>query len=166
MIGRVLVIFVALLIPVSSFSQIIPITEHTNEHKNWEAGTRVGIGWAYEDNAHLYNTVVAFSLDYRIAPKWYLQFIPAYSWLWKWNEHYLTLPIHIRKIIDRRLSIFAGSALTYDVGYFKDLGISAGAYFHLDERSAIVLSAFTFTLYDYHIDYLYVPISLSFHYTF
>ncbi len=38
--------------------------------------------------------------------------------------------------------------------------------FHTGKRTSVVLSVFTFTLYDYYIDYLYVPVGLSYRYMF
>jgi hypothetical protein len=128
-------------------------------------GIQAGVGWAYEDEANLFNTAISFTTDYRIKNNYFIQFAPQYSWLWKWNEHYLTLPIHLRKKFGSRLSLFAGPALTLDVGYFKDLGISAGAYYHFSNHSALAISVFSFTLYDYNIDYLYVPVSISYRFS-
>ncbi|UCH14702.1 MAG: hypothetical protein JSV22_01765 [Bacteroidales bacterium] len=135
-------------------------------NKKFIIGIHAGIGWAYEDKAHLYNTSASFTFDYHLKNNYFIQFAPQYSWLWKWNEHYLTIPIHIRRKFGKRLSLFAGPALTFDIGYFKDLGISAGAYYHFRKRSALAISAFTFTLYDYYIDYFYVPVSISYRYSF
>ncbi len=145
--------------------------EKSTDHSQPDAGRflfgiQAGNGWAYEDENHLFSLFGGLTFDYRISDHLFLQFAPSYSWLWKWNEHYLTLPIHLRVKLGEIISLFAGPALTFDVGYFKDLGVSAGAYLHLDERFALVLSAYTFTLYDYDIDYLYVPINISYRYSF
>jgi hypothetical protein len=105
-------------------------------------------------------------IEYQIIRNYYLQLAPKYSWLWKWNEHYLTLPIHLRVGFGNRFSLFAGPAFTFDIGYYRDLGVSLGAIYQLNEKSSIILSAFTFTLYDYSIDYLYIPVGLSYSYTF
>ena len=140
--------------------------DNISVNKNFIFGINTGAGWAYEDKAHLFNTSVSLTIDYHLKSNYFLQFAPQYSWLWKWNEHYLTLAIHLRKKFGKRFSLFAGPALTFDIGYFKDLGISMGGYFHIDNHSAIAISAFTFTLYDYYIDYLYVPVSISYRYTF
>jgi hypothetical protein len=129
-------------------------------------GVQAGTGWAYEDKTHLYNTLACITFDYHLKSNYFIQFAPQYSWLWKWNEHYLTIPIHLRKKIGEKLSFFAGPALTFDVGYFKDLGVSVGAYYHFNKRSALALSVFTFTLYDYYIDYLYAPVNISYRFTF
>lgn len=129
-------------------------------------GIRAGAGWSYADEAHLFNTSTSLAIDYHLKNSYYIQFAPTYSWLWKWNEHYLTIPVHMRKRFGEKFSLFAGPALTFDVGYFKDLGLSGGAYYHISTNSSIVISAFTFTLYDYHIDFLYVPVSVIYSYTF
>jgi hypothetical protein len=129
-------------------------------------GIQAGNGWACEDEVHLFNLSAGLTFDYKVADHLFLQFAPSYSWLWKWNEHYLSLPIHLRIKFGEIISLFAGPALTFDVGYFKDMGISAGAYVHLDNRFAFVLSVYAFTLYDYDIDYLYVPINISYRYSF
>jgi hypothetical protein len=124
-------------------------------------GIQAGAGWAYEDETNLFNTAISFTTDYRIKNNYFIQFAPQYSWLWKWNEHYLTFPVHLRKKFGSGLSLFAGPALTFDVPYFKDLGISGGAYFHFSDQFALAVSVFSYTLYDYYIDYLYVPVSIS-----
>lgn len=129
-------------------------------------GVHAGTGWAYADEAHLFNTVVSVTVDYHIAKNFYLQFAPGYIWAWKWNEHYLTLPIHIRKRFGECISLFAGPALIFDIGHFKDLGVSAGIYFHYTTRSSLVLSASAFTLYDYNIDFLYLPVNISYRFSF
>lgn len=138
----------------------------TKKEPKFEFGINTGVGWAYEDEAHLFNTSCCFSMDYRIKNKYFIQLAPQYSWLWKWNEHYLTIPIHLRKKFGDRLSLFAGPALTFDIGYFKDLGISGGAYYHFNNHSALAVTVFSFTLYDYYIDYLYVPVNISYRLSF
>lgn len=100
-------------------------------------------------------------VDYRIKSKFFVQLAPQYSWLWKWNEHYLTLPIHLKKFFGARLSIFTGPALTFDVGYFKSLGVSAGVDYQFSNHCAVFISVFSFDLFDYSIDYLYVPVSVA-----
>lgn len=129
-------------------------------------GINSGMSWAYEDRASLWGPQASVTIDYKIYNNIFVQFAPKYTWLMKWNEHYLTLPIHLRKKFGDKFSLYAGPALTFDLGYFKDLGLSAGAYYHINNRHAIVLSAYTFTLYDYFIDYLYVPVSLSYNICF
>lgn len=101
-------------------------------------------------------------MDYVIKNKWSIQLAPNYIWLVKWNEYYLTFPLHLRKSLGDKISVYAGPALTYDIGYFKDLGISVGLYYHLGNKSSINLSFLTFTLYYYHIDYIFVPIGLTY----
>ena len=132
--------------------------------RKFNIGFNAGIGASYTDRAYLLNTPASLSFDFRATEQFFVQFAPKYSWLLKWNEHYLTLPLHLGIMINKRFSFFAGPALTFDIGYFKDLGISAGVYYHFGKRSAIVLSANTFTLYDYNINYLYVPIGLTYNY--
>jgi len=134
--------------------------------RRFQFGIQAGNGWACEDETHLFSLSAGLTFDYQITDRLFLQFAPSYSWLWKWNEHYLTLPLHVRKKIGERISLFAGPALTFDLGYFKDVGVSAGAYVHLDNRFALVISVYAFTLYDYDIDYLYVPVNISYRYTF
>lgn len=163
---KILQIFIFLAFTYQSYCQEKIDSTILTENRKLFFGATLGIGWAYEDEAHLYNTSTSFAVEYRIINNYYFQFAPIYSWLWKWNEHYLTLPIHIGKKFGNKISLFAGPALTFDVGFFKDFGISAGTYYHFNKKSALLLSAFTFTLYDYYIDYLYVPVSLSYSYTF
>ena len=129
-------------------------------------GSNGGIGASYTDRQILFNLQGSVTMDYVLKNTWSVQMAPKYTWLIKWNEHYLTLPVHLRKKIGDRFSFYAGPALTFDIGYFKDIGLSSGIYFHYSERSAINLSAFTFTLYDYHIDYLFIPVGLTYNYYF
>jgi hypothetical protein len=163
---RNLLIIILSLISFSTFCQEIETSNSLNTNKKFIFGVQAGVGWAYEDEAHLYNTSFCISIDYQLKNGLYIQFAPQYSWLWNWNEHYLTLPIHLRKKIGNKFSLFAGLALTFDIGYFKDLGISGGAYYHISNRSALALSVFTFTLYEYFIDYLYAPVSISYRFAF
>lgn len=134
--------------------------------KRFQFGVQAGTGWAYADESHLFNTALGLTVDYRITDNLFIQFAPGYFWLWKWDEHYLSLPLHLRKTFGERISLFAGPALNYDVGHFKDLGISAGVILHYSDRCALVLSATVFTLYDYDIDYLYVPVNILYRYSF
>ena len=159
---RKLLIIILSLLAFDTFSQEVATSNSMSSPKKLIFGIQAGAGWAYEDKAHLYNTTACLTLDYYIKNNFFIQFAPQYSWLWKWNEHYLTLPIHLIKNINDKFSLFAGPALTFDITHFKDLGVSGGAYFYLSKRSALALSAYTFTLYDYNIDYLYIPISISF----
>jgi len=129
-------------------------------------GIQAGNGWAWEDKNHLFSLFAGLTFDYRISDHLFLQFAPSYSWLMRWNEHYLTLPIHLRKKFGEIISLFAGPALTFDIGHFKDLGVSAGAYVHLNDRFTLAFSVFTFSLFDNDIDYLYVPINISYRYSF
>jgi hypothetical protein len=160
--------FPSILLPISIFSYSQGINTDVSDPKREKIifGIQAGAGWAYEDEAHLFNTSTGITFDYRFLDKYNIQFAPRYSWLWKWNEHYLTLPVHIRKKFGQRISLFAGPAFTLDIGHFKDLGISAGACYHFSRRSALVISAFVFTLYDYHIDYFYMPVSIAYGYYF
>ncbi len=135
------------------------------EHK-FIIGFNLGVSCSYSDETYLFSFPVSLSLDYHIKNGYYIQFAPKYSWLYKWNEHYLTLPLHLRKRFGQRLSLFLGPCISWDVGYFKDWGISGGAYIHLGKSSSIVLSAFSFTLYNYYIDYRYLPIGISYNYFF
>ena len=132
----------------------------------FQFGVQAGSGWACEDETHLFSLLAGLTVDYQMTDHLFLQLAPSYSWQWTWNEHYLILPVHLRAKFSEIISLFAGPALTCDIGNFKDLGVSAGAYFHLNNRFALVLSVYTFTLYDYDIDYLYVPVNISYRYTF
>ena len=138
----------------------------TKKEPKFGFGVNAGVGWAYEDKSHLFNTSICMTVDYCLKNNYFIQFAPQYSWLWKWNEHYLTIPIHLRKKFGERFSLFAGPALIFDVGYFKDLGISGGAYYHFSNYSALAFTVFSFTLYDYYIDYLYVPVNISYRFSF
>ena len=163
---RKLLIIILSLLSFGTFSQEVKKSNSLNTNKKFIFGIQAGAGWAYEDEAHLFNTSACLTLDYHFKNNFLIQFAPQYSWLWKWNEHYLTLPIHLRKRLNKKFSLFVGPALTFDVGCFRDLGISAGAYYHISNRTALALSVFTFTLYDYYIDYVYAPISISYRFTF
>ena len=162
---RILLIIILCLSATAASSQESANNTTLPQPKKLTFGIQTGVGWAYEDEAHLFNTAVSFTADYQIKHNFFIQFAPQYSWLWKWNEHYLTLPIHLRKTLGDKFSLFAGPALTFDVGYFKDLGVSAGVYYLLGNHSALAISAFSFTLYDYDIDYLYVPVSMTFRFS-
>ena len=162
---RYLQLFTLLIYSSQLYSQEYFDQNFQTENKKFSLSADAGMSWAYEDKAHLFNTSTSAILDYQIKNKFHLQFAPRYTWLIKWNEHYLTLPFHLRKQLGKKLSLFAGPALTIDIGYFKDLGISAGMDYYFSKRSAIKLSVFTFTLYDYHIDYLFVPIGLTYTFT-
>lgn len=89
---------------------------------------------------------------------------PKYSWLFRWNEHYLTVPIHIKKYFTKRIGLFAGPCITWDIGYFRDFGISGGVSFRIGNSASIKLSVFTFSLADYYITYHYIPLGISYHY--
>ena len=140
---------------------------HTDPDYDFLFGGNIGVSCSYSDEAFNFSFPVSLTLDYYIKKGYYLQVAPKYSWLFWWNEHYFTLPLHVRRRFSKRLSLYLGPSITWDIGYFKDLGISAGAYFHFGKNSSIILSAFTFTLYDYYIDYQYLPICISYnHYLF
>jgi len=160
-----MLIIILSLFSMSIISQGISNTDTLDQLNKFMFGVQGGAGWAYEDEAHLFNISAGVTINYQIKSNFFIQFSPQYSWLWKWNEHYLTLPLHLRKKLGNKFSLFAGPALTFDVGNFKDIGISGGAYFHFTKRSALAISAFTFTLFDYDIDYLYVPVCISYHMT-
>lgn len=155
---------IGLLTAFSADAQEIPEKKRAG-HK-FSVGVSTGIGTSYTDKVFLLNVPASGIIEYKIADTYFIRFAPMYTWLIRWNEHYLTLPVHIRKDLGEKFGLFTGPALTFDIGYFKDLGVSAGVYYHLGKRSSIVLSAFTFTLYDYHIDYLFVPVALTYRYMF
>jgi hypothetical protein len=127
-------------------------------------GSGGGVSCSYSDKTFLYSTPAFLSLDYHIKNGYYLQIAPKYSYLYRWSEYYLTLPLHVRKQISNRFSLYVGPCITWEIPYFRDLGISAGAYFHINKNTSIILSVFTFTLWDYYIDYTYIPIGVSFNY--
>jgi hypothetical protein len=127
-------------------------------------GVKAGLGFSYTDKAFLLNVPASISIDYKLSKKYYLQFAPNYIWLIRWNEHYLSLPIHLGLRANNKWSFFAGPALTFDIGNFKDWGISAGIHYHVGTRSSIILSGTTFSLYDYKIDFLFVPVGITFNY--
>ncbi|MCB0667942.1 MAG: hypothetical protein KDC80_19080 [Saprospiraceae bacterium] len=162
-------IFFAIILCLSSLpgvSQKVAEKETSYDKGKLIFGFQTGAGWAYEDEKHLFHTSVYLTADYGIGTKLFVQFAPQYSILWKWKEHYLTFPIHLRKQFASRLSLYAGPALIFDVGFFKDLGVSGGAYYNLSEKSALAISAYTFTLYDYDIDFLYIPVTISYRFKF
>ena len=41
-------------------------SEHSQESKRFSAGIYLGMGWAYEDKSHLFNSTAGISLDYQI----------------------------------------------------------------------------------------------------
>ncbi len=128
--------------------------------------TNMGLAGSYTDRAYLLSTQAGFGITYLLNENYGIQFSPKYNWLIKWNEHYLCLPIHLTRNFGQRITLYAGPALTFDVGYFKDVGFSGGVSYKIKVHSSLALSAFTITLYDYHIDYLYVPVSISYKYSF
>ena len=156
-----------LLLIIISFFFIRPLTAHDiSANKKVIFGTNGGVGASYTDKVFLLNLQGSYTLDYFVNNNLSIQLAPKYTWLIKWNEHYLTLPIHLRKKIGERFSVFAGPSLTFDIGYFKDLGISAGVYYHFSKKQAFILSAYTFTLYDYNIDYIFIPVGIAYNYMF
>lgn len=129
-------------------------------------GVQAGNGWACEDEKHLFNLTAGLTIDYQIADHFFLQLAPSYYWLWTWNEHYFILPVHFRQKYSDLFSLFAGPAITFNVGYSENVGLSVGAYIHLDNRFALVLSVYAFRLYGHDTDFLYVPINMSYRYSF
>jgi hypothetical protein len=65
--------------------------------KMFKFGTKGGIGASYTDRHILINLQGSFTLDYYFKNAWSVQLAPKYTWLIKWNEHYLTIPIHLKK---------------------------------------------------------------------
>lgn len=161
---RSLLFLLALSISVFTFSQEPMESTAKNSTRRLQLGAGLGLAGAYADKAFQWSTPITFTVDYHFKRGIFLQFAPGYSWYWRWNDHYLTFPLHLGKRFGNKWSMYAGPTLTLDVGYFKDLGISAGISYHVSERSVLSLSAYTFTLYDYHIDYLMVPVSVGYHY--
>ena len=161
-----IVIFLLSFLSLPIYSQVSTTGFEAQKDHNFLFGMNAGMSCSYNDNAFNFAPTVSFSFDYHLINGYYLQFAPRYSWLYKWNEHYLTLVLHLRKRFGKRVSLFLGPCISWDVGFFNDLGISAGAYIHLGSKSAIMLSAFTFTLYDYNIDYTYIPVAISYNYYF
>lgn len=139
--------------------------ENINDQKpgcKFQLGVSAGVGGSYTDKAFLLNLPASINIDYRISDNYFLQFTPGYLWLIRWNEHYLNLSLHAGRKFGNRFNLFLGPALTFDVGFFHDLGVSFGADYQLSERSSIMLSSYTFTLYDYHIDYFFMPLKFSY----
>ena len=147
------------------FIKAVAAQENTDPEK-FIPGISGGIGVSYTDKALLVNLQGSFTLDYYLTSKLSIQFAPGYTWLIRWNEHYLTIPLQLKMRLSDKLSVSAGPALTFDAGYFHNTGISAGVYYHFSKRSGIKISVYTFTLYNYHIDYLFVPLGLNYTYTF
>jgi hypothetical protein len=147
---------------------ILPVNAQNgaNGSRKIHTGVNVGPAVAYADKAFLIHSQAGININYKVTEKIKLQFAPKYTWLIKWNEHYLTLPLHLGVELTDKISVFAGPALSIDVGYFKDLGISAAASYRISNRSAVELSAFSYTLYDYQIDFLYIPVSILYSYSF
>jgi hypothetical protein len=148
------------------FTQEVIQADKSNDNHKFSMSGNLGLSFAYADKRSLISPTTSVSTSFHLKKGYYLEFAPRYTWICKWNEHYLTLPIHLKKQVNKRVSLFAGPAITWDVGYFRDFGISAGADLYIGENSSIKLSFFTFTLYDYYIDYLYVPVGISYSYRF
>ncbi|MFC2125002.1 hypothetical protein ACFLU5_09340 [Bacteroidota bacterium] len=165
---KLILFFSLLFLSIIARSQDRMSDVNTDTNSRILIGCNLGVNCSYSDEAYNFSAPVAsISFDYHIKNGYYLQVAPKYSWLYKWNEHYLTVPLHVRKRFSNRFSFYAGPSITWDVGYFRDLGISAGTYFHVNEQSSIILSVYTFTLYDYEIDYLYAPVGISYnHYLY
>lgn len=161
---RTLIFLLVSSISVFAISQDPLKSNGKNSPRKLHMGAGLGLAGVYADQAFQWSAPISIRLDYHLNYGLYLEFAPTYSWYWKWNDHYLSFPLHVGKRIGNKWSVYAGPAFTLDVGYFKDLGMSAGINYHIDERSALKLSVYTFTLYDYHIDYLMVPVSLGYHY--
>jgi len=132
--------------------------------KDISFGVNLSLNGSYNDKAYNIGIPFSFIVDYKLKNDFSIQFAPKYTWLYKWNEHYLTIPLHLKKDFGEKIEIYVGPALTFDLGYFKDLGISAGILYQVGNRSSLILSAYTFTLYDYHIDYFYLPIGVSYNF--
>ncbi|MFC2138463.1 hypothetical protein ACFLTE_09835 [Bacteroidota bacterium] len=159
---RYFLILIGLCIAFSIRAQDISLSPESS--RKTSLAVSMGLGASYTDKAFLLNVPASLSIDYKISENYFLQFAPKYTWLVRWNEHYLSLPLHLGIRVNKKISFFAGPALTYDIRYFKDLGISAGIYYHFGKRSSLALSAYTFTLYDYNIDYLFLPIALTYNF--
>jgi hypothetical protein len=143
-----------------------PTDQRTAQQGRLHAGINAGIGTSFTDKAVLFTLHGGVACDYFFIGTWYLRLAPEYTWLIRWNEHYLTFPVQAGRKMGRKMSFYAGPAVTFDIGYFRNLGLSAGADYHFGKRSAIMISAFTFTLFDYHVDYVFIPVSISYHYRF
>ena len=161
---KTLLIFLVLLFTISGKGQTVKRSEELS--RRYRLGLSGGFGASYTDKALLFNLPAAISIEYRLGRSFWLEFAPEYSWLIRWNEHYLVLPLHLRVEIMQNVSAFAGPAFVFDLGYFRDLGLSAGVSNPINHRNSVSISAFTFTLYDYHIDYLYIPVTLMYRFTF
>lgn len=159
-----LIFLLVLSISVLAVSQEPAASSGMNLNGKLNLSAGMGLAGAYADKAFQWSAPITIQVDYYLKHGLFLQFAPSYSWYWRWNDHYLTFPLHLGKRIGNKWSVYAGPALSLDVGYFKDLGISAGFNYHITEQSVLRISAYTFTLYDYHIDYLMVPVSVGYHY--
>lgn len=143
-----------------TFSTTLPAQKAANQR--FILGSNIGASCAYADLAFNFALTGSITLDYHLKNGYYLQLAPRYSWLWRWNEHYLTVPLHLRKQLNDHLSVYAGPAMSWDIGYFRDLGFSGGINLHITRKSAIQLFVFTFSLKDYEIDYWYVPVGVAY----
>lgn len=149
----------------AAFSQMISGEKNTKD-RSLSFGVFAGPAWAYEDKAYLWSPQVSVLVDLRLKQDFFIRSAPTYTWLMKWNEHYLALPLQLGKTLNHKWSFYAGPAFIMDVGFFHDLGFAGGMTRHLNRHHAISLSAFRFTLYDYHIDYLYIPVCLGYQFNF
>ncbi len=113
---RLILIFIFIGSFVSTFSQEVMDTGASDRDFHFSIGGDLGLSCSYTDEAFLFSVPVSMNLDYHLRKGYYLQFAPKYSWLIKWNEHYLTLPLHLVKKFGNKISVFAGPALTFDVG--------------------------------------------------
>lgn len=143
-------------------SNMVAQVPRDETNNNLRIAFNIGLGVSYTDKYVLINSATSIDFDFTLSDNYFLQFAPKYTYLHKWIEHYITLPIHFGVNLTNKIRIAAGPALSFDVGNFKDIGISAGMYYHFSERSAISISAFSFTLYDYKIDYLFIPLAVSY----
>ena len=105
----------------AALSQDVKDTGAHDMDFHFSMGADLGLSCSYTDEVFLFSVPVSVNLDYHFKKGYYLQFAPKYTWLFKWNEHYLSLPLHLKKRFGNRISLFAGPALTFDVGYFRDI---------------------------------------------
>lgn len=127
-------------------------------------GARTGLGTAYTDNLFVICIPASLSFEVESVNRFYLRMAPEYTWLVKWNEHYLTLPLQIKKQFGEHISLFAGPCITWEPGSFHDWGLSGGIQYQISDKSSIILSAFTFDLNAYCIDYRFVPVGITYNF--
>ncbi|MFC2086329.1 hypothetical protein ACFLQ9_01270, partial [Bacteroidota bacterium] len=89
---NIMILIVLIVLSLMASSQINASEIKNDRIPDFLMGSNLGISCSYNDYAYNISFPVSLSLDYHIKNGYYLQIAPKYSWLFRWNEHYLTLP--------------------------------------------------------------------------